>query len=170
MFIVFILNPTSLLSRPLLLPGCLTFSLCFIFSLPTTLDFNMIRVALYLALLTSLARMALGFPDAESGLAPRSDGAAEGSRYLEARATLPRAKVPRAGLKPQRQEAARRPGMPTSRRYKKRPGPGSLRQSGRMIKTKDRKGPSGMEMAKAGPRKRSSVNKELELVLEGLGL
>ncbi|CAH0018024.1 unnamed protein product [Clonostachys rhizophaga] len=128
----------------------------------------MIRVPLYLALLTSLAGMALGFPDAESGLAPRSDGAAEGSQYLEARAAPPRAKFSRAGLKPQRQETARRPGMPTSRRYKKRPG--SLRPPGRAIKTKYRKTPSGMEMAKAGPRKRSSVNRELKLVLEGLGL
>ncbi|CAI6097629.1 unnamed protein product [Clonostachys chloroleuca] len=128
----------------------------------------MIHVPLYLALLTSLAGMALGFPDAESDLAPRSDGAAEGSQYLEARATLPRAKVPWAVLKSQRQETARQPGMPASRRYEKRPG--SLKPSGRMIKTKYRKTPSGMEMAKAGPRKRSSVNRELRLVLEGLGL
>ncbi|CAH0002969.1 unnamed protein product [Clonostachys byssicola] len=128
----------------------------------------MIHAGIYLALLTSLAGMALGFPDAESDLAPRSEGAVDDSPYLEARATPPRFKFSRAGSEPQRQETARRPGMPPSRRNKKEPG--SLRASGRMTKTKNRKRPSGMEMAKAGPRKRSSVNKELKLVLEGLGL
>ncbi|CAH0058797.1 unnamed protein product [Clonostachys solani] len=129
----------------------------------------MFHAALYLALLTSLAGMALGSPDAESDLAPRSDGAVEDSPYLEARATLPRAKFSRTGLGPQRQETARRPGMPTSsRRYKKRRG--SRKPSGRMIKTKYKKKPSREKMMKAGPQKRSSVNKELKLALEGLGL